>query len=152
MPFDPLELFALSRDAPQIYEYVPGYSKRTLLGGSVPVADIGVWNPKYGAGYEITALLPPGETSEPIARLRYSVAGGFGGLGKRSMRRDWILCRLGSRTTATRMLRSIGMPPPKPSLQPSPASGSTGTDSTMRKCKSIYRTNGCAMLPRQVSP
>jgi len=40
-----------------LYEYVPGYSKRTLLGGFLPAADIGVWNPRYGLGYEVMVLL-----------------------------------------------------------------------------------------------
>ncbi|HVA56364.1 MAG TPA: hypothetical protein VNF92_00585, partial [Gemmatimonadaceae bacterium] len=42
-----------------LYEYVPGYSKRTLLGGYLAAADIGVWNPKFKVGYEVMALLPP---------------------------------------------------------------------------------------------
>ena len=42
--FDPASL--LPGENPQIYEYSAGYSKRTLLGGYLPVADIGVWNPR----------------------------------------------------------------------------------------------------------
>jgi hypothetical protein len=53
-----------------LYEYVPGYSKRTQLGGFLPAADIGVWNPRYGVGYEVMALLPPGADARPIARVR----------------------------------------------------------------------------------
>jgi hypothetical protein len=53
-----------------LYEYVPGYSKRTLLGGYLPAADIGVWNPKFKAGYEVMALLPPGMDAKPMARIR----------------------------------------------------------------------------------
>lgn len=53
-----------------LYEYVAGYSKRTLLGGYLPVADIGVWNPKYKVGYEVMALLPPGADAKPIGRVR----------------------------------------------------------------------------------
>lgn len=53
-----------------LYDYVPGYSKRTLLGGFLPVADIGVWNPRYRSGYEVMALLPPGEDARPIGRVR----------------------------------------------------------------------------------
>jgi hypothetical protein len=53
-----------------LYEYVPGYSKRTLVGGFLPAADIGVWNPKFKVGYEVMALLPPGEHSRPLARIR----------------------------------------------------------------------------------
>ncbi len=33
-----------------LYEYVPGYSKRTLFGGYLPAADIGVWNPHFNVG------------------------------------------------------------------------------------------------------
>jgi hypothetical protein len=71
--FDPLQLFALSSYAPQIYEYVPGYSKRTLLGGYLPIANIGVWNPSHDAGYEVTVLLPAGEKAQPMARLRFLI-------------------------------------------------------------------------------
>jgi hypothetical protein len=53
-----------------LYEYVPGYSKRTLLGGYLPGADIGVWNPKFKVGYEVMALLPPGADAKPMARIR----------------------------------------------------------------------------------
>ena len=52
------------------YEYVPGYSKRTLLGGFLPVADIGVWNPIYQVGYEVIVVMPPGTESRPIGRVR----------------------------------------------------------------------------------
>ncbi|MGH9543191.1 MAG: hypothetical protein ACRD2H_15080 [Terriglobales bacterium] len=53
-----------------LYDYVPGYSKRTLLGGYLPAADIGVWNPRYQAGYEVMMVLPPGADARPIARIR----------------------------------------------------------------------------------
>lgn len=66
--FDPAEL--LPDEDPQLYEYVPGYSKRTLLGGYLPVADIGVWNAKYECGYEVMVLLPPGPEAKPMARVR----------------------------------------------------------------------------------
>jgi hypothetical protein len=66
--FDPGTL--LLSDNPQVFEYVPGYSKRTLLGGYLPVADTGVWNPTYRAGYEVIVLLPPGIDAEPVARVR----------------------------------------------------------------------------------
>lgn len=52
------------------YEYVHGYSKRTLLGGYLPAADIGVWNPKYQVGYEVMVLLPPGRDAKPLGRVR----------------------------------------------------------------------------------
>jgi len=68
--FDPGRL--LPDDDPQIYQYVEGYSKRTLLGGYLPVADTGVWNPRYEAGYEVMVLLPPGADAEPMGRIRYS--------------------------------------------------------------------------------
>ncbi|HUI42109.1 MAG TPA: hypothetical protein VL523_09080, partial [Terriglobia bacterium] len=53
-----------------LYEYTPGYSKRTQLGGFLPAADIGVWNPRYGLGYEVMVLLPPGAEARPIGRVR----------------------------------------------------------------------------------
>lgn len=53
-----------------LYNYVPGYSKRTVLGGFLPAADIGVWNPKFKLGYEVMLLLPPGTDAKPIARVR----------------------------------------------------------------------------------
>ncbi len=66
--FDP-ERF-LPFDAPHKYAYQPGWSKRTLLGGYLPVADTGVWNLQWKAGYEVMMLLPPGEEATPIARVR----------------------------------------------------------------------------------
>jgi hypothetical protein len=52
------------------YEYIQGYSKRTLLGGYLPGADIGVWNPRYRTGYEAMVLLPPGPDANPMGRVR----------------------------------------------------------------------------------
>ncbi len=52
-----------------LYEYVPGYSKRTLLGGFLPAADIGVWNPKFEVGYDAMVLLPPGADAKPMGRV-----------------------------------------------------------------------------------
>ncbi len=66
--FDPKNL--LPGEEPQVFQYVPGFSKRTLLGGYLPVANTGVWNPHYRAGYEVMVLLPEGETAEPMARVR----------------------------------------------------------------------------------
>ena len=66
--FDPADL--LPGDDPQLYAYVPGFSKRTLLGGYLPVADIGVWNSKFECGYEVMVLLPPGVEAKPMARVR----------------------------------------------------------------------------------
>ncbi len=53
-----------------LYEYVPGYSKRTLLGGYLPAADIGVWNPKFKVGYEVMAILPSGADAKAMGRVR----------------------------------------------------------------------------------
>ena len=66
--FDPS--FLLPGENPQIYAYSAGYSKRTLLGGYLPVADIAVWNPQYQCGYETMLLLPPGTDARPIGRVR----------------------------------------------------------------------------------
>ncbi|HEX8725749.1 MAG TPA: hypothetical protein VF737_10205 [Gemmatimonadaceae bacterium] len=52
-----------------LYEYVPGYSKRTLLGGYLPAADIGVWNPHFNVGYDAMVLLPPGADATPMGRV-----------------------------------------------------------------------------------
>jgi len=64
--FDPRRLLP----SQYLYDFVPGYSKRTLLGGYLPAADIGVWNPNFKLGYEVMALLPPGADAQPIARVR----------------------------------------------------------------------------------
>jgi hypothetical protein len=53
-----------------LYEYVPGYSKRTLVGGYLPAADIGVWNPHFQVGYEVMMVMPPGADAKPIGRVR----------------------------------------------------------------------------------
>ena len=66
--FDPARFLPGSN--PKSYEYLPGYSKRTLLGGYLPVADTGVWNPMYKLGYEVMVLLPQGTDAEPMARIR----------------------------------------------------------------------------------
>jgi hypothetical protein len=75
--FDPVAL--LPDDNPKIYEYTNGYSKRTLLGGYLPVADIGVWNPEYGHGYETMLLLPPGTDAAPMGRVRIILPEGQAG-------------------------------------------------------------------------
>lgn len=69
--FDPENFFPF--DSPQSYAYKHGYSKRTLLGGYLPVANTGVWNEQYQAGYEVMMLLPPGEHARPMARIRILV-------------------------------------------------------------------------------
>ena len=66
--FNPEDFFPFS--APERYAYVPGYSKRTLLGGFLPVANTAVWNPQSGGGYEVIMLLPNAPDSHPIARIR----------------------------------------------------------------------------------
>lgn len=66
--FDPSHFFP--GDDPSIFRYVPGYSKRTLLGGYLPVANTGVWNPESRAGYEVMILLPPGTDAKPMGRIR----------------------------------------------------------------------------------
>ncbi len=68
--FDPTSV--LPRGNPQIYEYLPGYSKRTLLGGYLPVANLGVWNPIYKAGYECIVLITPGVEGKLMGRVRCS--------------------------------------------------------------------------------
>jgi hypothetical protein len=70
--FDPQDFVPF--DNPQSYAYKSGFSKRTLLGGYLPVANIGVWNAQYQAGYEVTMLLPPGENARPMARFRLQLA------------------------------------------------------------------------------
>lgn len=69
--FDPTDLLPWGN--PEIYEYQPGYSKRTMLAGYLPVADVGVWNPEYTAGYECIVLVTPGEDGRVMGRVRYSV-------------------------------------------------------------------------------
>jgi len=69
--FDPSNYFPFA--APERYAYNPGYSKRTLLGGYLPVADTAVWNAEYGSGYELMLLLPPGVDVQPIARMRMTI-------------------------------------------------------------------------------
>ncbi|HVT98342.1 MAG TPA: hypothetical protein VHE33_12620 [Acidobacteriaceae bacterium] len=67
--FDPQRLLPSG----YLYDYVHGYSKRTMLGGFLPAADIGVWNPEYETGYEVMMVLPPGGDARPIARVRAMV-------------------------------------------------------------------------------
>jgi hypothetical protein len=64
--FEPFRLLPL----PLLYTYKPGYSKRTMLGGFLPAADIGVWNPDTGVGYEVMMALSAGGVRKPIARIR----------------------------------------------------------------------------------
>jgi hypothetical protein len=64
--FDPFRILPL----PMLYAYKPGYSKRTMLGGFLPAADVGVWNPDNGVGYEVMMALAAGGDRKPIARIR----------------------------------------------------------------------------------
>lgn len=64
--FDPARFLA----SEFLYDYVPGYSKRTVIGGYLPAANIGVWNPNFEVGYEVMALLPPGTNTKPLGRVR----------------------------------------------------------------------------------
>jgi len=61
------------------YEYVPGYSKRTLLGGYLPAADIGVWNAKFQCGYEVMVVLPVGADAKPVGRIHAQLPAGSNG-------------------------------------------------------------------------
>ncbi|HXR97811.1 MAG TPA: hypothetical protein VN709_08200 [Terriglobales bacterium] len=74
--FDPRRLLP----SEYLYEYVPGYSKRTMLGGFLPAADIGVWNPHFQLGYEVMMVLPAGADAQPIARVRALLPSGAGTL------------------------------------------------------------------------
>jgi hypothetical protein len=69
--FDPTNYFPFA--APERYAYRHGCSKRTLLGGYLPVADTAVWNAEYGCGYELMMLLPQGVNAKPIARMRMTI-------------------------------------------------------------------------------
>jgi hypothetical protein len=64
--FEPFRLLPFS----MLYTYKPGYSKRTMLGGFLPAADIGVWNPDNAVGYEVMMVLAAGGDRKPIARVR----------------------------------------------------------------------------------
>lgn len=69
--FDPSDFFP--NDNVHLWKYEKGFSKRTLLGGYTPAADIGVWNEKYECGYEAMVLLPDGVDATPIARVRIMI-------------------------------------------------------------------------------
>lgn len=68
--FDPTSVLPWGN--PQRYAYHHGFSKRTLLGGYLPVANVGVFNPHYQAGYECIVLITPGEIGRAIGRVRYT--------------------------------------------------------------------------------
>jgi hypothetical protein len=75
--FDPMD--DLPGEGRLVYEYLPGYSKRTLLGGYLPVADVAVWNPHYKAGYECIVLVTPGEEGKVLGRVRSTATGDVDG-------------------------------------------------------------------------
>ncbi|MGH9393978.1 MAG: hypothetical protein ACRD1E_07390 [Terriglobales bacterium] len=64
--FDPQRLLP----SEYLYHYINGYSKRTQLGGFLPAAHLGVWNPAFRLGYEVMMVLPRGAAAQPIARVR----------------------------------------------------------------------------------
>jgi len=57
----------------QLWRYREGWSKRTLLGGYTPTANIAVWNEEFRCGYEVAALLPESEEALPMVRIRVMV-------------------------------------------------------------------------------
>lgn len=69
--FDPLQ--HLPDKYPEFFKYVHGFSKRTLLGGYLPVANTGVWSADTRSGYEVLVLLPSGEQAKPMATVRGSL-------------------------------------------------------------------------------
>jgi hypothetical protein len=69
--FNPKDFFP--NDNVHLWRYEKGFSKRTLLGGFTPTADIGVWNQQYQCGYEAMVLLPAGVDASPVARLRIMI-------------------------------------------------------------------------------
>jgi len=69
--FDPKDFFP--NDNAYLWGYKKGFSKRTLLGGFTPAADIGVWNEQYQCGYEAMVLLPEGVDAKPVARVRIMI-------------------------------------------------------------------------------
>lgn len=69
--FDPKDFFP--NDNVHLWKYEKGFSKRTLLGGYTPTADIGVWNQQYQCGYEAMVLLPDGVDARPVARVRIMI-------------------------------------------------------------------------------
>ena len=64
--FEPFRFLSL----PYLYKLSPGFSKRTMLGGFLPAADIGVWNPDNRVGYEVVMVLSDSADRRPIARIR----------------------------------------------------------------------------------
>jgi len=70
--FEPRPLLPL----PYLYAYKPGYSKRTMLGGFLPAADIAVWNPDNKVGYEVMMVLSPRPDRKPMARIRATMPAG----------------------------------------------------------------------------
>lgn len=75
--FEPSKFFP--GENPSLFAYKTGYSKRTLLGGYLPVADIAVWNPESKCGYEVMLLLPPGVDAQPAGRIRFVLSSSHAG-------------------------------------------------------------------------
>lgn len=69
--FDPKDVFP--NDNVHLWAYEKGFSKRTLVGGFLPAADVGVWNEQYRCGYEAMVVLPEGTDARPIARVRVMI-------------------------------------------------------------------------------
>lgn len=69
--FDPKNFFP--NDNVHLWKYEKGFSKRTLLGGYAPAADIGVWNEQYRCGYEAMVVLADEVDAVPVARVRVMV-------------------------------------------------------------------------------
>jgi len=63
---DPRDFFP--SDNVHVWKYEDGFSKRTLFGGYTPTANLGVWNKRYGCGYELSVLLPDGEDAIAMSR------------------------------------------------------------------------------------
>ena len=47
-----------------------------MLGGFLPAADIGVWNPDNKVGYEVMMVLSPGPERKPLGRIRATLPAG----------------------------------------------------------------------------
>lgn len=69
--FDPKNFFPNGNV--HLWKYENGFSKRTVLGGYTPAADIGVWNQQYQCGYEAMVVLPDDVDASPVARVRVMI-------------------------------------------------------------------------------
>ena len=68
---DPSDFFPT--EAAELWQYQRGWSKRTLLGGYTPTANIGVWNPDTRCGYELAVILPETREATPVTRVLITV-------------------------------------------------------------------------------